>query len=56
MTKCDGERSDILNPTVPETFDIVEDILQEVNASFIDSYLHIGGDVSEEKMQCWEKR
>jgi hexosaminidase len=41
-----------LDPTLPEVYDFVEKLYQEVTQLFPDKYIHIGGD--EVRLDCWK--
>jgi len=52
MSHCPNPSSPI-NPTVPETFDLIEAIYKDLNDVFPDEFVHVGGD--EVEFNCWLK-
>ena len=53
MSNCGGAKGEPLNPTLPEVYDFVGALYQEVAALFPDSFMHIGGD--EVNLDCWKQ-
>lgn len=44
MVRCDREYSGQFDPTLNLTYEVVRDVLKEVNSNFIDNFVHFGGD------------
>ena len=53
LTWCDGRRNEPLDVTKPEVYPFVFKLYDEINATFLDDWIHIGGD--EVNMQCWQE-
>lgn len=52
---CDGEPyTGQFDPTLDLTYQVVGDVLKEINEMFIDQVVHFGGD--EVTTSCWDKR
>mgnify|MGYP000887763616 CR=1 FL=1 len=41
---CDGIYQGQLDPTLPLTWEVLEDVLKYVDSIFSDNYVHFGGD------------
>lgn len=42
------------DPTVDLTYQVMDDVLLQANATFLDNYIHFGGD--EVDLNCWERK
>lgn len=51
---CDGIYVGQFDPTLNETYDLVDDVLRHVTETFPDNYVHFGGD--EIDLDCWDQR
>ena len=44
MVRCNPEYEGQFDPTLDLTYEVVSDVLNYVNNTFIDNYVHFGGD------------
>ena len=42
------------DPTLDLTFEVVDDVMKHINSTFVDDYVHFGGD--EVQSKCWDER
>ena len=54
IVNCNTEYKGQFDPTLNKTYDVVKNVMQYVNVTFADNYVHFGGD--EITMKCWENR
>jgi hexosaminidase len=52
LTPC-TDRNKALNPTLPETYAFLDKLYDEIKTTFLDKYVHIGGD--EVVKRCWKE-
>lgn len=53
LTQCLGKRSEPLDATKDEVYSFVHELYDEINSTFPDDWIHIGGD--EVDLSCWQK-
>lgn len=52
--KCNDEYQGQFDPTLPLTYQVIEDVMKDISSTFIDSYAHFGGD--EIINQCYDRK
>ena len=51
---CDQAYDGQFDPTLPLTWEVVEEVMRNTHNTFKDNYVHFGGDEVEE--ECWDQR
>ena len=54
IVNCNSEYQGQFDPTLNKTYEVVKNVMNYVNNTFADNYVHFGGD--EITMKCWDKK